>query len=254
MTELNPFRTELRAGKRLIGCWSSLASPITTEILGLAGYDWILLDGEHSPNDITTFVPQLMALKDSASVPMVRPPWNDAVWMKRLLDAGFFNFIIPFVESAEQARAAVASTRYPPAGIRGVALATRQNRYGTTPDFLARINDSITVILQIESRPGMANLEEIAAVEGVDGLFVGPSDLAASMGHLGNPGHPEVQAAIEDLFARIKAAGRAAGTLAFTEADARRYMEWGASFVAVASDQGVFRDAVRAVREKYRPN
>jgi 2-dehydro-3-deoxyglucarate aldolase len=254
MNDLNPFRAELRSAKRLIGCWSSLASPITAEILGLAGFDWVLLDGEHSPNDVTTFVPQLMALKDSPSAVIVRPPWNDTVWMKRLLDAGFFNFLVPFVESAEQACAAVAATRYPPAGVRGVALATRQNRYGTTPDFLARINESITVILQIESRPGMANLEAIAAVEGVDGLFVGPSDLAASMGHLGNPGHPEVQAAIKDLFARIRAAGKAAGTLAFGEPEARRYMEWGASFVAVASDQGVLRDAARAVREKYRRN
>src|SRR5262249_29074261 len=156
----------------------------------------------------------LMALGTSTSVPMVRPPWNDTVWMKRLLDAGFFNFIIPYIESAEEARAAVASTRYPPAGVRGVALSTRQNRYGTTPDFLAKINESITVILQIETVKGMENLEAIAGVDGVDGLFVGPSDLAASMGHLGNPGHPDVQAAIKDLFRRIKASGRAVGTLA----------------------------------------
>ena len=248
----NQFRADLRAGKRLIGCWSSLASPITTEILGLAGYDWILLDGEHSPNDITTLVPQLMALKDSASAPMVRPPWNDAVWMKRLLDAGFYNFIVPFVETAEQARAAVASTRYPPAGIRGVALATRQNRYGTLPDFIAKINDSLTVIVQIESRAGMANLEAIAAVEGVDGIFIGPSDLAASLGHLGNTSHPEVQSAIQELYKRIRATGKAAGTLALGEADARRYIEWGASFIAVASDQGLFRDAAKSIREKFK--
>ena len=248
----NQFRSDLRASRRLIGCWSSLASPITTEILGVTGYDWILLDGEHSPNDLTTFIPQLMALKESPSVPVVRPPWNDTVVMKRLLDAGFFNFIIPYIESAEQARLAVASTRYPPKGIRGVALATRQNNYGTMPDFLAKIDESITVVVQIESRAGMANIEAIAAVDGVDGLFVGPSDLAASMGHLGNPNHPDVQAAIKDCFKRIRATGKAAGTLALAEDVARRYMEWGATFVAVASDQGVFRDALRAVREKFK--
>ncbi|QJR16664.1 2-dehydro-3-deoxyglucarate aldolase [Usitatibacter palustris] len=248
----NQFRKDLIAGKQLIGCWSHLANPITAEILGLAGYDWILLDGEHSPNDITTFVPQLMALKDSSSAPIVRPPWNDVIWMKRLLDAGFYNFLIPYVESAEQAKQAVASTRYPTAGIRGVALATRQNKYGTIPDFLKQINDCITLLVQIESQGGVANLEKIAAVDGVDGVFVGPADLAASMGHLGNPSHPEVQAVIKDLFTRIKAAGKPAGTLALNEADARRYMEWGASFVAVGSDQGIFRDSVKAVREKFK--
>lgn len=249
----NRFRADLRAGKKLIGCWTSLANPISTEVLGLAGFDWLLLDGEHAPNDVGTFVPQLMALKDSRSAPVVRPPWNDAVMIKRLLDAGFYNFLIPFVESADEARAAVAATRYPPAGIRGVAVSQRQNRYGTVPDFLAQINDNICVLVQIESGPGLAAIDAIAEVDGVDGIFVGPSDLAAALGHLGNPGHPDVQKAIRHLFDRAKANGKASGTLTPVESDARRYLEWGATFVAVGSDLGVLRNATQALRDKFTP-
>lgn len=248
----NTFRADLRAGKRLIGCWSSLANPITAEVLGLAGFDWILLDGEHSPNDVTTFVPQLMALKDSGAAPVARPPWNDPVMIKRLLDAGFYNFLIPFIETAEQAKLAVAATRYPPQGIRGVSVSQRQNRYGTVPDYFAQVNDSITVIVQIESRGGMEAIDAIAAVEGVDGIFVGPSDLAAGLGHLGNPAHPDVQKAMQGLFASAKKSGKPSGTLAPVEADARRYMEWGASFVAVGSDLGLFRNATQALRDKFK--
>jgi 2-dehydro-3-deoxyglucarate aldolase len=249
----NAFRADLRAGKQLIGIWSSLANPITAEVLGLAGFDWILLDGEHSPNEITTFVAQLMALKDSSSAPIARPPWNDPVMMKRLLDAGFCNFLVPFVETAEQAKLAVASTRYPPAGIRGVSVSQRQNRFGTVPDFFKQANESMTVLVQIESKLGCDNLEAIAAVEGIDGIFVGPSDLAAAYGHLGNPAHPEVQAVIKSLFERSRAAGKPSGTLAPVEADARRYIEWGATFVAVGSDLGLFRNTTQALRDKFKP-
>src|SRR5262245_37518614 len=171
----NQFRADLRAGKRLIGCWSSLAGPITTEILGLAGFDWILLDGEHSPNDVTTFVPQLMALKGSPSAPVVRPPWNEPVIIKRLLDIVFHNFLLPYVETKEQASSAVASTRYPPDGVRGVSVAHRSNMYGTVPGYFPDINENIAVLLQIESRQGFGAVDDIAAVDGVDGLFVGPS-------------------------------------------------------------------------------
>ena len=247
----NAFRADLLAGKRLIGCWCSLANPVTAEVLGLAGFDWLLLDGEHAPNDVSTLVPQLMALKDSASAPVVRPPWNEPVIIKRLLDAGFHNFLMPFVESAEQARAAVAATRYPPRGIRGVSVSQRSNRFGTVPDYLKVIDDNIAVIVQIESRGGLEAVDAIAAVDGVDGLFVGPQDLAAALGHLGNPAHAEVQAAIEHIFARTRAGGKSAGTLAPVEPDARRYMEWGATFVAVGSDLGLFRSATQALCDKY---
>ena len=181
----NSFRRDILGRQRLIGCWCSLTNPITTEILGLAGFDWLLLDAEHAPNDVLTLIPQLMALKDSPSAPVVRPPFNDAVIIERLLDAGFYNFLIPFVESAEQARRAVAATRYPPTGIRGVSVAQRSNRYGAVPDYFTTVNEQICVLVQIESRAGLENLDGICAVEGVDGIFIGPSDLAAALGPSG---------------------------------------------------------------------
>ena len=248
----NSFKRDLLAGKKLIGCWSSLSNAITTEVLGVAGFDWILLDGEHSPNDVTTFIPQLMALKDSASAPVVRPSSNNEVEIKRLLDAGFYNFLVPFVESAAEAQRAVAATRYPPLGIRGVSVSQRSNRYGTVPDYFKSINDHICVMLQIESRAGVAAAREIAALDGVDCIFVGPSDLAAGFGHLGNANHPEVQAAIAAVFADAKAHGKPTGILAPVEADARRYMDMGATFVGVGSDLGVFRSATQALHDRYR--
>jgi 2-dehydro-3-deoxyglucarate aldolase len=192
-----------------------------------------------------------MALKDSPSAPVVRPPWNEPVIIKRLLDAGFHNFLIPFVESAEQAKNAVAATRYPPAGIRGISVSQRNNRYGTVPDYFATINEHIAVMVQIESRAGVEAVDEIAQVDGVDGIFVGPGDLSAALGHLGNPGHPDVQKVIRHLFDRARAHGKPGGTLAPAEADARRYLEWGATFVAVGSDLGVFRNATQALRDKF---
>lgn len=247
----NSFRRDLRAGKRLIGLWSSLASPIAMEVLGLAGYDWLLLDGEHSPNDVLTFIPQLMALKDSRSAPVARPASNDAVELKRLLDAGFYNFLIPFIETVEQAQRAVAATRYPPQGIRGVSVSQRSNRYGTVPGYLQGVNDEICVLLQIESRKGMDAVRQIASVDGVDGIFIGPSDLAAALGHLGNAAHPEVQAAIRHLFDEVRACGKPAGILTGVEEEAKRYLEWGATFVAVGSDLSVFRKATQALRDRF---
>ncbi len=247
----NSFKRDLRAGKKLIGCWSSLSNAITTEVLGVAGFDWILLDGEHSPNDVATFIPQLMALKDSPSAPVVRPSSNNEVEIKRLLDAGFYNFLVPFVESVDEAKRAVSATRYPPQGIRGVSVSQRSNRYGTVPDYFKSINEHICVMVQIESRAGVAAARDIAALDGVDCIFVGPSDLAAGLGHLGNAGHPEVQAAIAAVFADAKACGKPTGILAPVEADARRYMAMGATFVAVGSDLGVFRGATQALRDKY---
>ena len=247
----NQFRQDLIAGKRLIGCWCSLGSPITTEVLGLAGFDWILMDGEHSPNDVLSFIPQLMALKDSSSAPVVRPQWNDTVQIKRLLDAGFYNFLIPFVQSAEEARAAVAATRYPPDGVRGLSVSQRNNRYGTVKDYFKIVNENIAVMVQIETTTAIAAIDEICAVNGVDGIFIGPGDLSTTMGHIGNPLHPEVQAAMQKVFASAKAHGKPVGILAPVEADARRYIEMGASFVAVGSDLCVFRNATQALRDKF---
>ena len=188
----NKFKAALAAQQIQIGCWSALASPISTEVLGLAGFDWLVLDGEHAPNDISTFIPQLMALKGSDSAAVVRVPTNEPVIIKRLLDIGFYNFLIPFVETEEEAVNAVASTRYPPEGIRGVSVSHRANMFGTVPDYFAQSNKNITIIVQIESQQGVDNVDAIAATEGVDGVFVGPSDLAAALGHLGNASHPDV--------------------------------------------------------------
>jgi 2-dehydro-3-deoxyglucarate aldolase len=247
----NEFRRDVIARKRLIGCWCSLGSPITTEILGLAGFDWLLLDGEHAPNDILSLIPQLMALKDSPSAPVVRPPCNDTVVIKRLLDAGFYNFLIPFVESADDARRAVAATRYPPQGVRGVSVSQRNNRYGTVKDYIKIINDNIMVMVQLENRAGVTSVDEICAVPGVDGVFIGPSDLAAGLGHLGDPLHPEVQAAMKTVFDAAQTHAKPVGILAPVELDARRYLAQGASVVAVGSDLGVFRASTQALRDKF---
>ncbi|WP_319242014.1 2-dehydro-3-deoxyglucarate aldolase [uncultured Propionivibrio sp.] len=247
----NRFRQDLIAGKQLIGCWCSLGSPITTEVLGLAGFDWILLDGEHSPNDVLSFIPQLMALKDSPSAPVVRPQWNDTVEIKRLLDAGFHNFLIPFVQSADEARAAVAATRYPPDGVRGLSVSQRNNRYGTVKDYFKIVNDNITVMVQIENLKSIDAIDAICQVPGVDGIFIGPGDLSTTMGHIGNPSHPDVQAAIQRACGAAKKRGKPVGILAPVEADARRYIEMGATFVAVGSDLGVFRNATQALRDKF---
>ncbi len=248
----NSFKSALINKQTLIGCWCSLANPITTEILGIAGFDWILLDGEHSPNDVTTFVPQLMALKGSVSAPVVRPRWNDTVVIKQLLDAGFHNFLIPFVEDGNDARRAVQATRYPPDGVRGVSVSTRNNNYGTVPDYFKVINQNIAVIVQIESLKGVNAIEEIAATDGIDGVFIGPSDLAAGLGHLGNPSHPDVQDAMKKIVNGAKKYNKTVGILAPIEVDARRYMEMGISLVAVGSDLGLFRGSTQALRDKFK--
>ena len=248
----NKFKAALAAHQTQIGCWSALANPISTEVLGLAGFDWIVLDGEHAPNDITTFIPQLMALKGSESAAVVRAPTNDPVVIKRLLDIGFYNFLIPFVETQPEAVLAVSSTRYPPEGIRGVSVSHRANMFGTVPDYFAQSNKNITILVQIESQQGVDNVDAIAATDGVDGIFVGPSDLAAALGHLGNASHPEVQHCIQHIFARAKAHGKPAGILAPVEADARRYLEWGATFVAVGSDLGCFRSATQKLADSFK--
>lgn len=249
----NSFRTSLRERKRLIGCWMSLASPVVTELVGVVGFDWMLLDAEHAPNDALTLIPQLMALKDSPSAPVVRPQANDPVAIKKLLDAGFVNFLIPFVDSAADAERAVAATRYPPQGIRGVSVGHRGNRYGTVADYFQVANDNISVAVQIESRAAVEAIDEIIAVEGVDALFVGPSDLAASYGHIGNANHPDVQAVIAHVFERAHAAGKASGILAPVQADAERYLALGCTMVSVCADLGMLRNAAQAVKKHFIP-
>ena len=247
----NSFKRRLRAGETLIGCWCSLANPITTEVLGLAGFDWLLLDGEHAPNDVTTFIPQLMALKDSASAPVVRPSWNDAVEIKRLLDAGFYNILVPFVQTADDARRAVAATRYPPAGIRGVSVAQRNNRFGTSPTTSATSTRRSPCWSRSRAAPAWKRRPRSPrSTASTASSSVRPTSRPA-LGHLGKPGEASVQAAIAQVFAAAKSAGKPSGILTPVEADARRYLAMGATFVAVGSDLGVFRSATQQLRDRF---
>ena len=248
----NEFKRALAAGKPQIGLWSSLCSNVVAEVIGGCGFDWILVDTEHSPNELPGVLTQLQALAVGTATPIVRPAWNDPVLIKRYLDVGATGLLIPFVQNAEEAKKAVVATRYPPSGIRGVATSTRAGRFGRTKEYLRKANDEICVLVQVETKTALDNLEAIAAVDGVDGVFIGPSDLAAALGHLGNPGHAEVQGAISDAVKRLKAKGKAAGILTSVEADARRYLAEGFTFVAVGTDIGLLARTGEALAAKFK--
>lgn len=235
----NRFKAALLKGQPQVGLWSSLCSNIVAEIIGGSGFDWIVIDTEHAPNEVPGLLSQLQAMVNGTAEPVVRCAWNDAVLMKRILDIGARSLLVPFVQNAEEAGRAVAATRYPPLGIRGVSVAPRANLYGRIPNYHGRAHEDICVLVQVETAAAVNEIESIAAVDGVDGIFIGPSDLAADLGHLGNPGHPEVQAAIARAGARIRAAGKAAGILTSDPAAAARYFESGFTFVAAGSDAGV---------------
>jgi 2-dehydro-3-deoxyglucarate aldolase len=192
-----------------------------------------------------------MALKDSPSAAVVRPQQAEPIIIKRLLDLGVYNFLMPFIESAAEARAIVAATRYPPQGVRGIAVAHPSNQYGYCEDYFSRINDNISVMVQIESQAGLNAVDEIAATEGVDGLFVGPSDLSAGLGHFGDPAHPDVQDAIAQVLASAAAHNKPVGILSGVEKDAKRYLELGMSFVAVGMDVALLRNASRDLRKRF---
>lgn len=236
---LNHFKRAIKAGQRQIGLWSCLSSHLSVEVLAGAGFDWLLLDTEHAPNELPMVLSQLQAAAGGTAHPIVRPPWNDAVRIKGFLDAGVQSFLIPYVQTEDEARQAVAATRYPPRGVRGFAGATRASRFGRVKDYHTRCEEEICVLVQVETRMALRNLEAIARVEGVDGVFIGPGDLSADLGHLGNPGHPDVQAVIEDAIGRVKAAGSIPGILTGDEALARRYIELGSVFTAVGADIGI---------------
>jgi 4-hydroxy-2-oxoheptanedioate aldolase len=242
----NPFKAALARGEPQIGLWLSMAQPYSAEICASAGFDWLLIDGEHAPNDVRSSLAQLQAVAPYRGQPVLRSVNSDPALIKQLLDIGAQTLLVPMVDTAEQARAIVAATRYPPLGIRGVGAAiARVSRWGARTDYVEVANDEACVLVQAETVTALANLEAICAVDGVDGVFIGPADLAASMGHLGKPGHPEVQAAIEDAIRRISASGKAAGTLTGDVAAARRYLALGARFVAVGIDVTLMANAVR---------
>lgn len=250
---VNRFKQGLREGKPQIGLWLGLADAYCAEICAGAGFDWLALDGEHAPNDLRTLLAQLQAIAAYPSQPIVRVPIGDTVLIKQTLDLGVQTLLAPLVESAEQAAAIVRATRYPRAGVRGVGSAlARASRWNRIPDYLRRADAEMCVIAQVETIAGLEQLDAIARVEGVDGIFIGPADLAGALGHLGNPMHPDVQRAIEDAIARIRGAGKAAGILMADETLARRYLSLGCTFVAVGVDTTLLTRATQALAEKFK--
>jgi 4-hydroxy-2-oxoheptanedioate aldolase len=249
---VNRLKRALSEGRQQIGLWSSLAHHVTVEIIAGSGFDWLLLDTEHAPNELPMVHNQLQAMEGGTATAVVRPAWNDAVILKRLLDIGVQNFLVPFVQTEEEARRAVAATRYPPDGIRGVAVAIRANRWGRVQDYARCANAEIGLIVQLETRRALQNLEAIAGVDGIDGLFIGPSDLAADLGHPGDNRHPEVRATIEDAIARIVKSGKFAGILAPIEVDARHWLERGCLFVAVGNDAILLARQSEALAAKFK--
>ncbi|WP_180899745.1 4-hydroxy-2-oxoheptanedioate aldolase [Martelella soudanensis] len=236
----NTFKQALRDSKPQIGLWIALANAYTAEICGGAGFDWLVIDGEHGPNDLPLLSAQLQGLAASPSHPVVRVPIGEAWLVKQVLDVGFQTVLVPMIETAEQAHAMVRAMRYPPDGMRGVGAGlARASRFNRIPDYLASANEEVCLLLQIESRAGIEALDDIAAIDGVDGVFIGPSDLAADMGYLGKPAAPDVNAVIETGIERILSHGKAAGVLTGDKSLARRYLELGATFVAVGTDVGL---------------
>jgi 4-hydroxy-2-oxoheptanedioate aldolase len=251
---INKFKRAIKADRLQLGLWTGLSSHVSVEVLANSGFDWLLLDTEHSANELPMVHSQLQAMAAGRAHPIVRPPWNDMVAIKRYLDIGVQTLLIPYVQNADEARSAVASTRYPPNGVRGYAAAARASDYGRVKDYPLLCEAEICVLVQVETPTALANIEEIAAVDGVDGIFIGPGDLSASMGHVGNPKHPDVLAAIEDAIRRIRACGKAAGILTGDETLVRRYIELGCMFTAVGSDIGVLARGAESLAAKYAPS
>ncbi len=249
---VNRFKQALAAGEKQIGLWNSLSSGGAVEVLCGAGFDWVLIDMEHSPNDLPLVHAQLQAIAAAPdSTPIVRPPWNDMVTVKRLLDLGVQTFLIPYVQNAAEAIAAVRHTRYPPKGMRGFASASRATRFGRIPDYWQHAHEQICVLVQVETVEALREIEAIAGVDGVDGIFIGPGDLSASMGHLGEPSHPDVIRTIDDAMHRIHAAGKPSGFLTGDEALAKHYLDMGCQFVAVGSDVVLLARAADALRGRF---
>jgi 4-hydroxy-2-oxoheptanedioate aldolase len=247
----NAFKRALQAGKAQIGLWSSLSSNYSVEVIAGAGFDWILLDSEHSPADLENLLRQLQAVAPYPTQPIVRVPWNDMVWIKRVLDVGAQSLLVPYVSTAEEARNAVAYTRYPPQGLRGVAGTTRATRFGRIKDYARRAHEETCLLVQVETRAALDSIEAIAAVEGVDGIFIGPADLHASFGHTGEIAHPDVKPLIDEAIRRIRKCGCAPGILTPNEADARHWLACGALFVAVGADVGLLARGAEALAAKF---
>jgi len=248
----NLLKARLNRGEATTGLWLSMANSYTAELAGYIGFDWLLIDGEHAPNDLRTIMEQLQALKNSPSPVAVRPPIGEVYMIKQLLDMGAQSLLIPMVESGEQAEMLVKAVRYPLRGIRGVgAGSARATNFGTIENYAATADDQICLMLQIESRAGIAALDTIASTKGVDCVFIGPSDLSADMGHLGNPFAPDVQTVIEDAIKRIRGHGKAVGIYMAEPNYAKRYLELGANMIAIGSDAAVLVNSLKQLKQTY---
>lgn len=248
----NSFKHAIAAGRQQIGLWCSLASHVSVEIVAGSGYDWLLLDTEHSPNEIPQVLSQLQAAMEHKVHPIVRPAWNDMVLIKRFLDMGVQTLLLPVVNTAEEAAAAVAATRYPPRGVRGFSGSSRSSRFGRIKDYHTRCEDEICVLVQVETQKGLDNLDAIVATEGVDGVFIGPGDLSAAIGYVGDQNNPAVVDRIVDMVGRIRRGGKAAGILTPDEGLARRYIEAGTTFTAVGSDLGLLARQSEALARRFK--
>ena len=249
---INHLKRRLAAGETLHGCWVGMADPYAAEMAATCGFDWLLIDGEHAPNDLRSTIAQVQVLEPSPSLPVVRLRDDDPARIKQVLDAGAQSLLIPMIETAEQAERAVRATRYPPEGFRGVGSSlARASRFSSIPDYLKTANDQICLILQVESRAGLAALDDILALPGIDCVFIGPADLAADMGHLGNAAHPDVRATVLDALTRIAASGKAAGMLSTEDVFIDDCVKAGARFVGVGIDVLAYVGAMRTIARKY---
>lgn len=252
----NPFKQALAERRPQIGLWQGLASHYSTEICAGAGFDWLLIDGEHSPNDLRSILQQAQTIAGYpgthaiARIPVGQGHVGTMI-IKQYLDLGIQTLLVPMVDTAQQAQEIVRAMRYPPDGIRGMA-GGRASRWGRYPNYGREANAQLCLLVQVETQQGLDNLDAIAAVEGVDGVFIGPADLSASLGHVGNPGHEKVQSAIEDAIRRINKAGKAAGILHNDEAPAKKYLELGCTFVAVGQDTVLLARATTALAAKFK--
>ena len=247
----NAFKRAIAAGERQLGLWLTLASPYAAEAVAGAGFDWLLLDMEHSPSSLETVLAQLQAVSAYPGSAIIRPASNDVVRIKHLLDLGAQTLLVPYVQTVAEAEAAVAAVRYPPRGVRGVSALTRATRFGRVPEYGRRAEDELCLLVQIETRQALDNLEAIAAVEGVDGVFIGPADLAASLGFIGEPHRAEVKAVVLDAIARIVARGRPAGLLTPDATFAKQCLSAGATFVAVGLDAGLLARGADALLQQF---
>lgn len=247
----NRFKAALRAGHQQIGIWCSIPGSGHAESLAGCGFDWMLIDTEHTALDHTMLLAMLQAAAPYPTQVAVRPGWNDPVEIKRVLDLGAQTILVPYVQNADEARRAVQAVMYPPQGMRGVSGITRATRYGMIPDYTARANTEICLLVQVETATALSQIEAIAAVDGVEGIFIGPADLAASMGYPGQLAHPEVKAAILDAIARIRAAGKPAGILSVDQAFLAEAVAAGSQFTAVDLDSAILLRGARAAAKAW---